>query len=85
MPHTPEPDRPLNRSDQSDDLPSPGGDARFDAEMSALQKRRKAEQESRDYLGQHPDGVGPTLGQDFGRPNPGEDLPATPTHDDPPA
>jgi hypothetical protein len=45
----------------------------FETELARFERRLRYEREH-PYFGLHPDGVGPTLGQDLGRPNTGEDL-----------
>lgn len=53
----------------------PGGEAAFEAE---LEEAREADERERlaetAPFGENPDGFGPTLGGDLGRPNPGRDL-----------
>ena len=45
----------------------------FDTELARFERRLHYEREH-PLFGVHPDGVGPTLGQDLGKPNPGHDL-----------
>ena len=45
----------------------------FETELARFERRLRYEREH-PFFGVHPDGVGPTLGQDLGRPNTGEDL-----------
>ena len=41
-------------------------------------ERHHREDEKREHpFGENPDGLGPTLGSDLGKPNPGHDLPDT--------
>jgi hypothetical protein len=47
----------------------------FETELARFERRLRYEREH-PLFGVHPDGVGPTLGQDLGKPNPGEDLDA---------
>lgn len=56
-----------------EDALSPHDDPSFEAELSSAERRLRWSREH-PMFGVHPDGVGPTLGQDFGRPNPGHDL-----------
>jgi hypothetical protein len=48
-------------------------DPDFDTELERFERRLRYAREHR-LFGVHPDGVGPTLGQDLGKPNPGDDL-----------
>jgi hypothetical protein len=64
----------------ADSIPStevqPAGPAQhpaFDSELARFERRLRYEREH-PFFGVHPDGVGPTLGQDLGQPNPGVDL-----------
>jgi hypothetical protein len=57
-----------------DEAVGPGEDGQFEAQIERVEKRLKAEHDANHYLGEHPDGIGPTLGQDLGRPNPGHDV-----------
>ncbi len=45
----------------------------FETELVRFERRLRYEREH-PFLGVHPDGVGPTLGQDLSQPNGGEDL-----------
>jgi hypothetical protein len=45
----------------------------FEIELVRFERRLRYEREHT-LFGVHPDGVGPTLGQDLGKPNPGDDL-----------
>jgi hypothetical protein len=45
----------------------------FETELARFERRLRYEREH-PLFGVHPDGVGPTLGQDLGRPNTGDDL-----------
>ncbi|MGZ3313389.1 MAG: hypothetical protein ACXWKY_10705 [Caulobacteraceae bacterium] len=45
----------------------------FDTELDRFERQVRYEREH-PLFGVHPDGVGPTLGQDLGKPNPGRDL-----------
>jgi hypothetical protein len=45
----------------------------FETELARFERRHRYEREH-PFFGVHPDGVGPTLGQDLGRPNTGDDL-----------
>jgi hypothetical protein len=45
----------------------------FDSELKSFERRLRLAREH-SLFGVHPDGVGPTLGQDLGKPNPGDDL-----------
>jgi hypothetical protein len=51
----------------------PHDDPNFEAELSRAERRLKWAR-THPMFGVHPDGVGPTLGQDLGRPNPGHDV-----------
>jgi hypothetical protein len=44
-----------------------------DADLEKAERRLRSEHDH-PLFGEHPDGVGPTLGQDLGRPNPGQDV-----------
>jgi hypothetical protein len=58
-------------------------DEAFEAQLErAESERRGAAEPGRDVLGDHADGVGPTLGGDLGRANPGRDLPPEREDDD---
>lgn len=50
-------------------LGGPAEDANFEAQLERAEKRLKTEHDDAHYLGEHPDGIGPTLGQDLGQPN----------------
>ena len=52
---------------------APSDDGRFEAELERAEQRLKEERSHR-FMTEHEDGIGPTLGQDLGRPNPGHDL-----------
>jgi hypothetical protein len=45
----------------------------FETELARFERRLRSAREH-PLFGVHPDGVGPTLGQDLGRPNTGDDL-----------
>jgi hypothetical protein len=45
----------------------------FDTELARFERQLRYEREH-PLFGVHPDGVGPTLGQDLGKPNTGDDL-----------
>ena len=45
----------------------------FETELARFERRLRYEREHT-FFGVHPEGVGPTLGQDLGKPNQGEDL-----------
>jgi hypothetical protein len=45
----------------------------FETELAQFEKQLRYEREH-PLFGVHPDGVGPTLGQDLGQPNTGDDL-----------
>jgi hypothetical protein len=45
----------------------------FETELERFERRLQHAREH-SMFGVHPDGVGPTLGQDLGRPNTGDDL-----------
>lgn len=45
----------------------------FETELARFEMRLRYEREH-PFFGVHPDGVGPTLGQDLSRPNTGDDL-----------
>ena len=45
----------------------------FETELERFERRLQSAREH-SLFGVHPDGVGPTLGQDLGRPNTGDDL-----------
>ena len=55
------------------EVSGPGDGSDFEAELDGFERRHR---EAREHplFGVHPDGVGPTLGQDLGKPNPGHDL-----------
>lgn len=48
-------------------------DAQFEAELARAEKRLKDDRSHR-FMTDHPEGIGPTLGQDLLRPNPGHDA-----------
>lgn len=50
----------------------------FDRELDRFERRLRYEREH-PFFGVHPDGVGPTLGQDLGSPNTGVDLDPDPS------
>lgn len=45
----------------------------FETELERFERQLRYEREH-PFFGVHPDGVGPTLGQDLSRPNTGDDL-----------
>jgi hypothetical protein len=51
----------------------PHEDPAFERELERAEQRLRWSREH-PIFGVHPDGVGPTLGQDLGKPNPGHDL-----------
>ena len=51
----------------------PVEDPVFETELTRFERQLRYEREH-PFFGVHPDGVGPTLGQDLGRPNTGDDL-----------
>ena len=53
--------------------PTPLEQPTFDSELERFERQLRHEREH-PLFGVHPDGVGPTLGQDLGKPNPGVDL-----------
>lgn len=57
---------------QTEALP-PLEDPTFENELDSFERRLRYEREH-PLFGVHPDGLGPTLGQDLGQPNPGHDL-----------
>ena len=59
--------------DMGDEARGPHEDSVFETELERAEKRLRDAREH-PMFGVHPDGVGPTLGQDLGRPNPGRDL-----------
>jgi len=59
-------------------------DGHFEADLERAEKRLKTDHRQAHYLGEHPDGIGPTLGQDLGQPNPGHDVDWNDEHYDPP-
>jgi hypothetical protein len=48
-------------------------DSHLESELERAERRRRYEREH-PMFGVHPDGFGPTLGQDLGKPNPGHDA-----------
>ena len=54
----------------------PHDDPNFEAELTRAERRLRWSREH-PMFGVHPDGVGPTLGQDLGQPNPGHDMDGT--------
>jgi hypothetical protein len=56
-----------------DEALGPGEDASFEAELERAERRLRQTREH-PMFGVHPDGLGPTLGQDVSRPNPGRDM-----------
>ena len=57
----------------ADGAHGPYEDPSFEAELERAERRLRHAREH-PLFGVHPDGVGPTLGQDLGKPNPGRDL-----------
>lgn len=57
----------------SDEARGPHEDLNFEAELIRAERRLRWAREH-PMFGVHPDGLGPTLGQDLGRPNPGHDI-----------
>ena len=57
----------------SDPAPGPHEDPHLERELERAEQRLRWAREH-PIFGVHPDGLGPTLGQDLGRPNPGHDL-----------
>jgi hypothetical protein len=51
----------------------PVEDPVFETELARFERQLRYQREH-PFFGVHPDGVGPTLGQDLGRPNTGDDL-----------
>jgi hypothetical protein len=60
---------------------APGAD--FEIELMRAERRLRWAREH-PLFGIHPDGLGPTLGQDLGRPNPGHEVDWNDDHYDPP-
>jgi len=58
-------------------------DAQFEKDLDRAERRLRHDREH-PMFGVHPDGVGPTLGQDLGRPNPGHDVDWNDEEYDPP-
>ncbi len=56
-----------------DEARGPHGNPEFEGQLERAEKRLSHDRDH-PMFGVHPDGVGPTLGQDLGRPNPGRDL-----------
>jgi hypothetical protein len=56
-----------------DEALAPAEHPAFDTELERFERQLRYEREH-PFFGVHPDGVGPTLGQDLGSPNPGVDL-----------
>ena len=56
-----------------DEALGPGEDAQFEAELARAEKRLREERDHR-FMTDHADGIGPTLGQDLLRPNPGHNV-----------
>ena len=56
-----------------DEALGPGEDAQFEAELARAEKRLREDRSHR-FMTDNEDGVGPTLGQDLERPNPGHDV-----------
>ena len=57
-----------------DEARGPHDDPDFERELERAEKRLRDDREH-PMFGVHPQGVGPTLGQDLGRPNPGQAIP----------
>ena len=55
-----------------DEARGPGEDPNLEAELERAERRLL--QRDNPIFGVHPEGVGPTLGQDLGKPNPGQDI-----------
>jgi hypothetical protein len=51
----------------------PAENPSFEIELVRFERRLRYEREQ-SFLGVHPDGLGPTLGQDLAKPNTGADL-----------
>ena len=60
----------LRVTDTPDEPPPPRADVLFDKALKRLEKRVRDDREHR-FLTEHPEGIGPTLGQDLGGPVPG--------------
>ncbi len=56
-----------------DEARGPGDNRDLELELERAERRLRSEPEHR-VFGEHPEGIGPTLGQDLGRPNPGHDI-----------
>ena len=65
-----------------DEARGPDEDPGLENELERAEKRLRDDGDSPTF-GVHPDGVGPTLGQDLDRPNPGQDADETDETDDP--
>lgn len=56
-----------------DEALGPGEEAQFEVELTRAERRLREERSHRFMTG-HADGIGPTLGQDLLRPNPGHGV-----------
>jgi hypothetical protein len=68
----------------ADEGQAPHDDPHFEADLARAERRLRWSREH-PMFGVHPDGVGPTLGQDLGRPNPGHDAERPESPFDPPS
>ena len=66
-----------------DEALGPGEDVEFEAQLERAERRLRADRDHQFMTG-HPDGIGPTLGQDLARPNPGHAVDWDDEHYDPP-
>ncbi|MEI9891969.1 MAG: hypothetical protein WDN45_17215 [Caulobacteraceae bacterium] len=74
MAHIPANDTPAQTGPGiPDEARGPNEDPNFELELERAEKRLRHDREH-PIFGVHPDGVGPTLGQDLGQPNPGHDT-----------
>jgi hypothetical protein len=53
-----------------DEARGPRDDADLEMDLEKAERRLRSEHDHR-VFGEHPNGIGPTLGQDLGQPNPG--------------
>lgn len=73
----------LRVTDSAQEPPPPSEDAQFEASLKRLEKQLREDHEHR-FLTEHPEGIGPTLGQNLGGPIAGHGVDLAQRGDDPP-
>jgi hypothetical protein len=66
-----------------DEARGPRDDADLEMDLEKAERRLRSEHDHR-VFGEHPNGIGPTLGQDLGQPNPGHAVDWNDENYDPP-